>query len=118
MSNSLNIKISKKIFNDVYLPQLENYKTRFNIYYGGAGSGKSKFVVQKMIYKYLKLSGRTCLVIRKVGNTLRDSIYREFKTVLSDWHIYTKCKIKDSMLTIELPNGSKFLFKGLDEKSS
>lgn len=35
MSNT-SIKISKKVFNEVYLPQLENYKTRLNIYYGGA----------------------------------------------------------------------------------
>ena len=30
------VKISKKIFNEVYLSQLENYKTRFNVFYGGA----------------------------------------------------------------------------------
>ena len=30
------IKISKKIFNEAYLPQLENYDTRFNVFYGGA----------------------------------------------------------------------------------
>jgi len=38
MTAPLNIKISKKIFNEVYLQQLENYNTRFNIFYGGAGS--------------------------------------------------------------------------------
>ena len=30
------VKISKKIFNETYLPQLENYDTRFNVFYGGA----------------------------------------------------------------------------------
>lgn len=72
MTAPLNIKISKKIFNGVYLQQLENYNTRFNVYFGGAGSGKSRFVVQKMIFKYLKYPNRKCLVVRKVGNTLRD----------------------------------------------
>lgn len=115
MSKPLSIKITKKIFNDVYLPQLENYDTRFNVYFGGAGSGKSKFVVQKMVYKYLKYPNRTCLVIRKVGNNLRDSIFREFKTVLGDWQIYDKCEVRETLLTIKLPNGSVFLFKGLDD---
>lgn len=109
------IKIKKEIFNEVYLPQLDNYNTRFNVYYGGAGSGKSKFVVQKMIYKYLKYSDRNCLVIRKVSNTLRDSIFREFISILSEWKIYDRCIVRESLLTIELPNGSKFLFKGLDD---
>lgn len=111
----LNIKISKKVFNEVYLPYLEDYAHRFNVFYGGAGSGKSHFVIQKMIYKYLKYPNRKCLVIRKVGNTLRDSIYSLFKSVLGDWHIYDRCDIKDSLLTIDLPNGSQFIFKGLDD---
>lgn len=41
-------KISKKCFNEVYLPQLENYDSRFNVFFGGAGSGKSHFVFQKV----------------------------------------------------------------------
>ncbi|QAA31236.1 PBSX family phage terminase large subunit [Clostridium manihotivorum] len=112
---SLNISISKKLFNEVYLPQLENYSTRFNVLYGGAGSGKSHFAVQKMIYKYLKYPNRKCLVIRKVQATLRDSIFSLFKSVLADWQLYDRCDIKDSLLTIELPNGSIFIFKGLDD---
>jgi phage terminase large subunit len=115
MSGPLNIKISKKIFNEAYLPYLESYDKRINVFYGGAGSGKSHFVVQKMIYKYLKYPDRKCLVIRKVGNTLRDSIFALFKSVLGDWHIYEHCKITESMLSIELPNGSQFIFKGLDD---
>lgn len=115
ISAPLKIKVSKQIFNDIYIPQLDNYSTRFNVFYGGAGSGKSKFVVQKMIYKYLKYSNRTCLVIRKVGNNLRDSIFREFKTILADWQIYDQCEIRETLLTIKLPNGSTFLFKGLDD---
>lgn len=115
MSGPLSIKISKKIFNEVYLPYLESYDKRFNVFYGGAGSGKSHFVIQKMIYKYLKYPNRKCLVIRKVGATLRDSIFALFKSVLADWQIYDHCDVKDSLLTINLPNGSQFIFKGLDD---
>lgn len=69
-----------------------------------------------MIYKYLKYPNRRCLVIRKVGNTLRDSIYALFKSVLSDWHLYDKVKFTESILTITLPNGSEFIFKGLEDE--
>lgn len=108
-------KISRKCFNNVYLPQLENYDSRFNVFYGGAGSGKSMFVFQKIIYKYLKYPNRKCLVVRKVGNTLRDSCFALMKSVLSDWHLYSECKINKTDLTIELPNGSHFIFKSMDD---
>ena len=111
----MKFKISRKMFNEAYLSQLENYETRFNVYYGGAGSGKSVFVFQKMVLKYLKYEKRTCLVIRKINNTLKDSCFALVKSILSDWHIYEQCKINKTDLTIELPNGSLFLFKGLDD---
>lgn len=108
-------KISKKCFNDVYLPQLENYDSRFNVFFGGAGSGKSHFVFQKMVLKYLKYGNRKCLVVRKVSNTLRDSCFALVKSILSDWQLYEQCKINKTDLTIELPNGSHFIFKGMDD---
>lgn len=108
-------KISKKCFNDSYLQQLENYDTRFNVYYGGAGSGKSHFVFAKMIFKYLKYGNRKCLVVRKVNNTLRDSCFALVKSILSEWQLYEQCKINKTDLTIELPNGSHFIFKGMDD---
>lgn len=110
-----NFKISKQLFNESYLPSLEDYLKRFNVFYGGAGSGKSHFAVQKMILKYLKFPNRKCLVIRKVSNTLRDSIFTLFKSVLGDWKLYGQCEVRETLLTIELPNGSQFIFKGLDD---
>lgn len=108
-------KISKKCFNDVYLLQLENYDSRFSVFYGGAGSGKSHFAFQKMIFKYLKYPNRKCLVVRKVSNTLRDSCFALVKSILSDWQLYDQCKVNKTDLTIELPNGSHFIFKGMDD---
>ena len=115
MSAPININISSSIFNKAYFPYLQDYSHRFNVFYGGAGSGKSVFVAQKMIFKYLKFSNRKCLVIRKVGNTLRDSIFALFKSVLGDWQLYQSCDIRETLLTIDLPNGSQFIFKGLDD---
>ena len=40
----VNIKISKNIFNEAYLPYLQDYSKRFSVFYGGAGSGKSVFI--------------------------------------------------------------------------
>ncbi|KEH85286.1 hypothetical protein Z966_07630 [Clostridium novyi A str. NCTC 538] len=98
----------------VYRPYFKDYSTRINVFYGGAGSGKSKFVVQKMLYKLLN-EKRKCLVTRKVGSTIRESIFQEFKTLIGDLGIYNQCNINKTDMTIELPNGSTFIFKGLDD---
>ena len=68
-----------------------------------------------MIYKYLKFEARKCLVVRKVGATLRDSCFALIKSILSDWKLYDICKINKTDLTIELPNGSQFIFKSMDD---
>lgn len=112
----IKLNISKKIFNKVYLPYLEDYSKRFEVYYGGAGSGKSVFVTQKLLYKLLRYPNRKLLVTRLVGNSLRDSCFALFKSMLGDWGIYEDCKINKTDLTIELPNGSVILFKGLDDE--
>lgn len=111
----IQLKIHKRMFNEAYFPQLFNYDTRWNVYYGGAGSGKSFFIAQKLIIKALK-SQRRVLVVRRYGITLRNSVYQLFKDVLRDFKILDQCKLTDSMLRIELPNGSTFLFMGTDDE--
>ena len=110
----IDLKISKKIFNEVYLPYLTDYSRRYEVYYGGAGSGKSVFVAQKLIYKAC-VSKRKVLVIRKYGTTLRDSVFQLFQDTLSKWQLLPYCKVNLSNYTITMPNGSMFLFKGLDD---
>lgn len=115
MKINFNIDEFKKTILPVYIPYLEDYKSRINVFYGGAGSGKSVFVTQKLIYKLLQ-SKRKCLVVRKVGATIRASIFEEFKSRLSEMDILQYCKLNKSDMTIELPNGSIFLFRGLDDQ--
>ena len=51
----INVSISKKVFNDVYIPYLDN-EDRYLLFYGGGSSGKSYFIVQRWIYLLLKRS--------------------------------------------------------------
>lgn len=113
MSTKLTIK--QRMFNDRYYPMLKKYDKRFEVYYGGAGSGKSVWITQKLLFKYLNMPNRKCLVVRKVNATLKDSVFSLFKSILAQWQIYDECKINKTDLTIELPNGSTFIFKGMDD---
>lgn len=97
----------------VYRQYLLDYTTRITVLYGGAGSGKSYFGVQKIILKSLQFKRKT-LVVRKVGATIKASIWDLFIEELSKMHQVIK-HINRSEMTIELVNGSIFLFKGLDD---
>lgn len=113
----LKLTITKRTFNEAYLPYMYNQpqgKHRTMVFYGGAGSGKSKFVVQNTILKGLN-SKRKFLVTRKVDNTIRDSIFQEYKTCLAEYGIVDMCDIKASYMTIKLPNGTEFIFKGMED---
>lgn len=60
---------------------------------------------------------RRVLVCRRYGSTLRQTVYETFKQVISSFKITKYCKFNESMLKITLPNGSEFIFTGLDEET-
>ena len=70
----IDLRLDKKIFNEVYFPHLFDYSKRYNVYYGSAGSGKSQFVFQKIIIKAISQKRRV-LVVRKVARTHLNSTF-------------------------------------------
>lgn len=111
---NLDIRIDKNIFNKAYLPYVRNYEHRYEVYYGGGGSGKSHFIGQKLVIKALE-DKRKILIIRKVMATQATSCWQLILDTLSKFQILIYCKVNKSNFTIELPNGSMFLFKGMDD---
>jgi phage terminase large subunit len=115
-NKTLNLS-NPKLFNPVYIPFLSD-NTEFLHFYGGAGSGKSRFVAQKEIIKTFDKTriGKRCLVIRKIGRTLKDSVYTELKQVYSGWGFYPYFDALKSPLSITNKlTGSEILFSGLDD---
>ena len=110
----MDIIINKNIFNDIYFPHLKDNSKRYEVYYGGAGSGKSYFVATKLIYKAL-VDKRKILVLRKVGRTTKNSTFQLLLDVLDLFKIKKMCKINKTDFSITLPNGSVFLCMGLDD---
>ena len=107
--------ISKKVFNDVYLPYLDN-EDRFLVLYGGGSSGKSHFIAQRYIYKILKNKRMNSLVVRATGDTNRTSTFALFKQIISQWKLSKYFKIRESGMNIKcLLNGNEIIFKGLDD---
>jgi len=71
---NITINVKKSAFNDIYYPHLTDYSKRYEVYYGGSGSGKSVFVCQKLLLKSIRES-RKILVVRKFATTLKDSVF-------------------------------------------
>lgn len=115
MTIKLNINPSK-VFNRHIYDHLFDYDTFTEVHYGGASSGKSHGVFQKIVIKALKdwKKPRKILVLRKVGATVRDSVFADVQATLSYFGIINMCKINMSVFRIELPNGAEFIFKGMD----
>ena len=110
----IDLHLTREIFNETYLPYLSDYSHRYEIYYGGAGSGKSVFIAQKILFKALN-DKRKVLIVRKTLNSQKDSCWRLMLEQLSQWQIRGMCKVRITDYAIELPNGSMLLFKGLDD---
>lgn len=58
---------------------------------------------------------RKVLIIRKVARTLKDSVFQLVLDTLEQFQFLPYCKINNSTFSITLPNGSVFLFKGIDD---
>ena len=112
---NINIKISKKVFNDVYLPYLDN-EDRYLLFYGGGSSGKSYFIAQRYIYKLIHPKKCNLLVVRQTGDTNRTSTFALFKQVISHWNLGEHFKINESDMRIKcLLTKNEIAFRGLDD---
>lgn len=112
---NVNIKISKKVFNDVYVPYLDN-TDRYLIFYGGGSSGKSYYIAQRFIYKLIHPVRHNLLVVRQTGDTNRRSTFPLLKQVISNWNLAQHFKINESDMRIICKlTGNEVAFAGLDD---
>lgn len=103
--------------NDCFLPLYEN-SSRFLILPGGAGSGKSIFCADKIVHRVLCEEGHKFLCLRKVGDTIEDSVFAELQSAIETrgaTHEFKVNKTKHSFLHV--PTGNQILCKGLDDRA-
>ena len=111
---ALKIKIDRRNINEAYFPYVYDYSHRYVVFYGGAGSGKSHFIAQRMIIKAL-MNKRKMLFVRKVAVTIKDSIFALVIQTLEQLQVLSLCTVNRSTYTITLPNSSVIIMKGNDD---
>ena len=103
----------KVVANDHFEDFIFDWNYKFYFLVGGYGSSKSYHVAEKLHIKLLQ-EKRKALVVREVYDTIRDSCYSLLEEVAVNMGIYDKMKFKTSPIQIIYPNGSKIIFKGMD----
>lgn len=101
--------------NDCYIPLYDN-TSRFLVLPGGAGSGKSIFSADKIVNRVLCEEGHKFLCLRKVGDTVEESIFAELQAAIEFrecTHEFKVNKTKHSFY--HTPTGNWILCKGLDD---
>lgn len=96
-----------KVFQDPTIRQI--------ILFGGSSSGKSYSVAEVFLLMSL-YEGKNQLVMRKVGASIKDSIYASFKAAAEHLGISDLFQFKDGIKVIRCKeNGAEIKFKGLDD---
>lgn len=98
--------------NAVYLPYLQSPR-RYQIFFGGASSGKSCFLATRAVLDTLQ--GRSTLVIRQVARTLRTSCWNEIGKAAARLGLTGCFRFNKTEMTVTARNnGAQILFAGLD----
>lgn len=93
-------------------------RSRYQIAWGGAGSGKSHIVARKILYRLLKESHvkHNFLIIRKVDRTIKRSVFTLMRNIIGIWGLAKDFDINLTDKTITyIPTGSQIMFSGLDD---
>ena len=112
----IKLNLSEDLFSPALLPLLLDYSHRWEVYLGGAGSGKSYFITQKLIIRACSEKIRI-LVCRRYATTIRNTCFALFKEILDSWKLTPYVTIRETDFNIRFPNNSEIIFTGLDEET-
>ena len=105
------------LFIPVYIPLLLS-PVRTKVVYGSRASGKSLIACQKKVMKCLRMpAGKfKCLMVRKMKEDVRESIYSTLKYAIESWGLQQYFKFYEGAPKIVCKlNGGSFLPKGLNQ---
>lgn len=100
---------------DVYRDIIQHNNTEY-VFHGGRGSLKSSFVSMIVVQLLINNPNMHALITRKVGNTLRDSVFSQTKWAIAELGLEDQFKSTVSPLQIEyIPTGQIIYFRGADD---
>ena len=113
----MKITISDDVYNKSYLPYLNDFR-KYQIFWGGAGSGKSDFITSKSLYYFMSIKANNGMVVRNTGADNHDSTFALYNQIVSRWKLGTYFEINKSRgaeVIRFIGNNNHIIFKGLDD---
>jgi phage terminase large subunit len=105
----------KRLFNNVYLPLL-NDNNRYLLLYGGRDSAKSYFAAQKVVIDTMRKPYSRYILLRKVYSDIKDSQFQTIKDIIVSYGLMDYFNITENPLKITFKlNGNTILARGLDK---
>ena len=112
------IKLSEVLspaFKDVHQAVKDGSYDQF-VLKGGRGSAKSSFVSVEVVYQLIQHPDVHAVVMRKVGNTLRTTVYAQYVWAITALGLASKFKMTISpMELVYKKTGQKIMFFGADD---
>lgn len=85
--------INKQIeFSEKYLPVFDTEK-RYVILCGGSNAGKSYYIQQLLLMRFLTIPGYNILCVRKIYHSVGGSVYNLFLRLINEWGIRDRVRI-------------------------
>ena len=112
----MNFRLRKEYYNPLaywLISYLNDESKRFVILWGGSSSGKTYSLAQTCVLMTM-FDGENTLIYRKVGATIKDSIYEDFKVAIRQLKLTSCFEFKDRKIVCII-NGARIDFKGLDD---
>ncbi len=110
-------KLIAPCYDDVFFDILERKHTHY-MFGGGRGSTKSSFVSLMLIILLLQNPEIHVVVMRKVGNTLKNSVYNQMMWALETLGVLQLFRVTMSPMELTYKQtGQKVLFFGVDDKA-
>ena len=104
----------EKLMNKKFIPIIKN-DDHFLILYGGRGSGKSKAVAMKLIYKCLTETHFRCVIVRKVFNSIQNSAWKNLQDLVQELGLQELFEFTAQPLSVKCFNGNNFIALGCDD---
>lgn len=113
----IEFEFNPNLFNNVYWHLEKAFNDNLIRYiwmFGGSSASKSYSFTQLQVIKMLSEPDENALILRKFAVDIRDSIFQDFKTIISDWGLSDYFTIQINFIKCNL-TGSYCRFRGLDD---
>ena len=111
MGNRVIAEVFEPVYSDLIAGRHSEYWLK-----GGRGSTKSSFISLAIVLGLWRDEHANAIVYRRVGNTIKDSVYEQLIWAIDTLHLTKYFKLKKSPLEIErVRTGQRVLFRSADD---